>query len=204
MTTISHVTATMASVLGTRLSTASVDTRAFDGKFGGDGKDFTTVKAPGVLIACLGWDEVDDQVPVEIDARFFAVCIARTTAAADVSGDPRKRPADVAADLATIVARIVHVERWVDADDAPAAIGRARKIRASNDYTNALTAKGHSAWAVTWTQRVQLDGVPGAAELTNLSTIMFTLAMGPDGTLAEQLADATPDISIQVDLPEDV
>jgi len=204
VTALSHVTATMASVLRTRLAAASIDTRSFDGRFGADGKDHITVNAPAVLVACLGFEELDDQLPIEVDAKFFAVCITRATDAAVVAGDPRRTPADVAGDLAALVMRIVMVERWVDADDMPTTIGRAKRARASNDYTNALTAKGHSAWAVTWTQRVRLDGEPDAAEIVNLSTIMFTLAMGPGETLAEQIANATPDISIQVDLPEDV
>jgi hypothetical protein len=203
VTALNHVTDTMATVLRTRLSTAAVDVRSFDGRFGADGKDFVTVKAPGVLVACLGFAEQDDQIPVEVDAQFFAVCITRTPDNAGASGAHRT-PADIAAVLATLVTRIVKTERWEDSDDIATTSGPATRVRASNDYTNALSMKGMSAWAVTWNQRVELDPEITEAELTNLTTLFFTLAMGPDGTAEEQEADDTPDIEIQVDLPEDV
>lgn len=204
MPVLSNVTATMATVLATRLDTAAVDVRTFDGKFD---KDHTTVKAPGVLIACLGFDEVDDQFPVMVDAKFFAVCVTRTPAAAQVSPTmPKRRPRDACADLAALVTRIVKTEPlWLDADDVAQCSGAATKVRASNDYTNSLKLDGHSAWAVTWNQRVEFEPEITDAELTQLSMIHFTLAMGPEAdTLQEQLDDDTPDIEIQADLPEDV
>jgi hypothetical protein len=193
----------MADVLKTRLATAAVDVRSFDGRFGtSDGKNTVTVKAPGVLVAMLGFDEEDDQDPIEVTGKFFAACITRTPSAAVVDG-PIRPPSDVCSDLASLVLRIVKSERWKDTDGMPVCIGRAQRARAGNDYTNALTDKGHSAWAVTWNQRFQLDADISDAELVRLRRIFYTLAMGPGDTLDEQLENDTPDIDIQVEFPED-
>lgn len=207
MTALSHVLDTMAASLRTDLS--GVDVRVFDGRFGGDGKDHVTVKAPGVLLAVLGFDEDGDQEPVEVDAKFFAVCITRDHAAA--AADPeatveraRREPHAVCADLAAQVTRVVKRQLWTDLDSRLTCIGRATRVKASNDYTNALSMKGHSAWAVTWNQKVQLDARFTTADLVNLSGIDFTLAMGPGDTIEEQRDNDTPNIEIQVDLPEDV
>lgn len=168
-----------------------VAVRAHDGKFGQDGKDFTTFPNPCVLVFCAGWREHDEYATPQVLGTFVAVCIARTRN----NANSQDSSGDVAMDLASAVHAIIDGgECWAYGTPAKDACARrGEDIRAVNEYTNGLAQKGVSVWTVYWRQPFEISSGEEPV-YTLLKRIHFTLAGGPGDDIDAQLADATEDV----------
>jgi len=162
------------------------DVREYDGEFDDDSKEFKATKPVAVLAALVGWTDVVDTTPAEVDGQFVALCIAKTARAS--RGETSK--ADVAAGLAGYV----HAKLADGPDWDGLCIKAPERIRASNEHSDKLARKGLALWSVTWRQRFNLDPTPPAGTLNPLSMIFTTFAMGDEHT---------PDAESQIDFPEE-
>jgi hypothetical protein len=167
-------------LLGARVSVSKND-----GELGDDGKEFLAFKSPGVIVACIGVPRVDDHQKWG-DARFVAFCHAR---AANVTAQ-QTTVGDVAMDLGAVVTgHLAGNNTW-----GGAARSTPHDIRLSNMFDNKLAQKGLRIWAVSWMQKVDLPSQVDESLLERLAAITHTFAMGDD---------ATPDVSLEVEFPED-
>lgn len=199
------IAATLSASLGSGFSVA-----VHDGDLGADGKEFVTLKSPGVLVACLGWPKLtdEDSGSAAVLARFVAFCHARLPDAGADAPETGRTSGMVCMDLAHVVTGIVRTSMWPTADDAdppsePTAGGAAEAIRATNEFTNALAQKGIRVWPVQWLQRVELEPETDAADLNRLAGIDIHIAVvdesNPDD---DEFEDDTADESASVDFPE--
>lgn len=197
MTAPSTVLSSIVTTLRTRLG-AGFTVKTHDGALGADGKDKVTFDSPGVLVTCLGWPSLaeDDGPPGTVRAHFVAFCHAR---AAD-SANGQVTSGMVAMDLAHVVTGIVRTERW---GVPPTTVKDAEKLRASNEFSNALDQKGIRVWAVQWLQEVELELEVDTETLNRLAGITMKFAVVDEGNPDDnEFEDDTSDEQADVDFPE--
>lgn len=150
---------------------------AHDGEFRADGPETRTLRAPAVLVACLGCGTVDDAYePPVASTRWGAFCITRTP---DREAGEASR-GDAAMALAFTVAGLVAGNRW------GVAHGPAEDVTAQNLFATDMAQRGFSLWVVQWEQGLALEPRTDAAALRDLRIVQATYDMQPD-------TDATQD-----------
>ena len=173
---LAAVVARLATLLG-----SDVSVEANPGQF--EGKDFVTNTPAAVLVTCVGLpvDHEQDYEPPTANADFAAFVLVR-------AAEHPKSQGDVAMDLAALVVSHVSRETW-----SGLAAQRATRVRARNLYSRALKDEGLTAWAVTWSQAIELTPPDTAGVLHRLAEIHTTFAMGDA---------STPDVSHTQQFPE--
>lgn len=132
------------------------------------------IQAPAVVVACLGSKDVNTYSGQVVGRlQFVAYVITAGTSAA-----PRS---EAILTLAESVAALAANNAWAYADaQAPA------EIRIDNLYSGTLDKQGVALWAVTWTQRVDLE-VFDSSTLDDFDTLYTDYDTAPaDGTLEMQ------------------
>jgi hypothetical protein len=168
---------------------SEITVRKHSGKFGADGKEWTTVRTPGILVTSVGAPTIDDAVyPPVATLQMVAFCIVKLPK----DGDSET---DVASDMAATVSVLALNRNW--------GVGYKTGLRASfrNEYTDKLSDKGLTIWSVTWQQPIELD--PESAQvalLQRLSRIRFSFVAGVKDVPGNATDNDADDIEAQSEL----